>query len=488
MSHILEMHEQFDVPRTSEDVFNYIADFSRIDEWDHTIVSAEKTSDGPLAVGSQFDLVYKRGLRRVPIRYTITEFIPNERLVMTGVANTFTAVDTVTISQTPTVKNDSLSKTPTVKNGQIPHNCHVDWHTEVKFNGAAAKVVRLLESSIKKAGAKTIQSLAAALRDDFPAPSATGLQKLADTLVLPGMFGFTKFGYKRAKQQWRPITANIRGKRIVITGGTSGLGLAAASELAAMGAHVCIVGRDAAKCQTVVNQLANASGNPHLEFEVADLSLMQEVKALAQRLNEDGRAIDVLINNAGALLNPRQTTNEGLEASFALLLLSPYMLTNAVLPLLKKSGNARVINVSSGGMYAKRISVGNLQSSKGDYSGADAYARAKRGLVITGEEWAKDWAEFGITVHNMHPGWALTPGLEVGLPDFATKMRRVLRNAHEGADTIVWLASATEVAKTSGLFWLDRVPHTTHLSAKTKETPEQREALATALKVHANAF
>ena len=225
-----------------------------------------------------------------------------------------------------------------------------------------------------------------------------------------------------------------------------------------------------------------------MSYEVADLGLIKEVKELAARLNQQGGAIDVLVNNAGALLNPRQTTTEGLEASFALLLLSPYVLSNDLLPLLKESGKARIINVSSGGMYAKRISVSNLESTKGEYSGADAYARAKRGLVMMGEEWAKDWAEFGITIHNMHPGWALTPGLEVGLPGFATKMRRVLRDPKEGADTIIWLGAATEVAKTSGLFWLDRVPHTTHLSSKTQETPEQREALITALKIHANAF
>ena len=132
-------------------------------------------------------------------------------------------------------------------------------------------------------------------------------------------------------------------------------------------------------------------------------------------------------------------------------------------------------------MYAKRISPGNLESIKGRYSGSDAYARAKRGLVITGEQWAKEWAKDGITVHNMHPGWAYTPGVVTGLPEFTTVTRRVLRTAEQGADTIVWLANATEAAETSGLFWLDRIPHSTHLSNKTKETPAQRKALRKAL-------
>ena len=469
MTHALEMHEQFDSSRRSEDIFSYIADFARIDEWDHTIISAEKTSDGLIGVGTKFDLMYKSGLRSVPIQYTVTEFVPSKKLVMTGEAASFTAIDTVNITDTAT-------------------GCHVNWHAGLEFRGSAAKVVRLIEGRVKKAGAQTIKDLADALEDNYPAPNATGLQKLADKLVLPGMFGFTKFGYKRAKKNWSPITANIHGKRVVVTGGTSGLGLTTATELATMGAEVCIVGRNESKCKDVVLDIIKTSGNSLVSYEVADLGLIKEVKALATRLNSQGKAIDVLVNNAGALLNPRQTTTEGLEASFALLLLSPYVLSNDLLPLLKKSGCARIINVSSGGMYAKRISASNLESTKCEYSGSDAYARAKRGLVMMGEEWAKDWAEFGITVHNMHPGWALTPGLEVGLPEFATKMRRVLRDTQEGADTIIWLAAATEVAKTSGLFWLDRVPHTTHLSSKTQETPEQRQSLVTALKVHANAF
>ena len=233
MTHALEMHEQFDSSRSSEDVFCYVANFSRIDEWDHTIISAQKTSDGPIAEGSKFDLMYKSGFSSVPIQYSVTEYIPHKKLVMTGEAASFTAVDTVNITDTPT-------------------GCHVDWHAALEFRGNAAKVVRLIEGRVKKAGAQTIKDLAVALEDNLPAPDATGLQKLADKLVLPGMFGFTKFGYKRAKKNWHPITANMRGKRVLVTGGTSGLGLTTATELASMGATVCIVGRNESKCEEVV--------------------------------------------------------------------------------------------------------------------------------------------------------------------------------------------------------------------------------------------
>ena len=209
---------------------------------------------------------------------------------------------------------------------------------------------------------------------------------------------------------------------------------------------------------------------------------------MAARLLSRNEAIDVLINNAGALLNPRQETSEGIEKSFALLLLSPFVLTEALHPLLAKAGAARVINVSSGGMYAKRLSLKNLESNRGTYSGADAYARCKRGLVIMGEQWAEQWRSDGISVHNMHPGWAFTPGVEEGLPTFTQRTRKILRTPMEGADTIIWLSTATEAAKTTGLFWLDRTPHSTHLTAKTKETEEQRIGLRLALEEYASRF
>ena len=358
----------------------------------------------------------------------------------------------------------------------------MDWLAQLSFRGTAAKLVPLIEGRVKKAGAQTIQNLARALRDDYPAPELGALQKVADSLVFPGMFGFTKYGYRSGLKSWNPVTANMRNKHVVITGATSGLGLETAMALAARGARLTLVGRDEQKCKNTLAQIQSTTGNENVGYETADLGLMADVHNLSQRLLKKNEPIDVLINNAGALLNPRRETSEGLEASFALLLLSPVTLTENLLPLLKLSGQARVINVSSGGMYAKRISVSNLQSTKGTYGGADAYARAKRGLVIMGEEWAKAWADFGITIHNMHPGWAFTPGLEAGLPDFAVKMRKVLRDTKEGADTIIWLACATEVGKTSGLFWLDRLPHTTHLISKTRETKQQREDLKQALK------
>lgn len=473
MTYKLEMSEQFSCTRNPQDVFDYITDFSRIDEWDHTIADAEKVTDGAIGVGTKFQLMYSMGFRKIPIEYEITEYQANTKAVLVGKASNFTATDTVLIDAESGV-------------------CKVNWHAHIEFSGASANVVPLIKGRILKAGKKTIQDLATALNDDFELPTLGALKSVADKLVLPGLATFTKFGYSLAKRNWKPITNSVKGRHIVITGATSGLGLATAFDLAHRGAELTLVARNKDKAKKVVQDITLQTGNTQINVEIADLGEIKQVVSLADRLLKSKRAIDVLINNAGALLNPRRENNEGLEASFALLLLGPVILTEKLKPLLTKAASseykARVINVSSGGMYAKRISVSNLESTKGEYSGADAYARSKRGLVIAGENWAKDWAQDNIVVHNMHPGWAKTPGVADSLPEFNKKMQRVLRTPEEGADTIIWLACASEVNKASGLFWLDREPHSTHLSNKTRETAEQRQALFKALKEYAKPY
>ena len=248
-----------------------------------------------------------------------------------------------------------------------------------------------------------------------------------------------------------------------------------------MGAKLTLVGRDAAKLESVAATLRTATGNARIGTETADLSLMADVHALAQRLLRAGQPIDALINNAGALFNPRQSTPEGFEKSFALLLLSPFILTERLHPLLAAARHSRMVNVLSGGMYSQRIRVRDLQSERGTYSGSVAYARAKRGLMILTEEWAQRWRDENIVVNAMHPGWADTPGVESALPAFRRLTRPLLRTPEEGADTVVWLAAATEAAQQNGAFWLDREPHPSHLFASTRETPEDRAALLQAL-------
>lgn len=469
MPYTIEMSEEFDCHRNPTHVFEYITDFSRIDQWDHTIHSAIKSSDGAIGVGSKFDLLYSMGLRSIPIEYEITEFKPSTHAVLVGRSANFIATDTLKISQNQ-------------------HGCHVSWHAKIEFSGVTAKIIPVLKGKLIKAGRQTIKDLAIALEDDYASPKLSSLKSFADSLILPGLATFTKFGYQSAKKHWKPVTNSVKGQHMVVTGFTSGLGLATAHELAHLGAKLTLVARDKVKAESVAAEIRLRSGNSDIKIELADLSETTQIVELAERLIKSKTPIDVLINNAGALLNVRQETSDGIESSFSLLLLGPVILTELLKPLLIKSGSSRVINVSSGGMYAKAIAVRNLESNRGTYSGADAYARCKRGLVLAGEYWAKHWQKDGIVVHSMHPGWAKTPGVEKSLPKFNKNMQRTLRTAEQGADTIIWLASASEVNKTSGQFWLDREPHSTHLTNKTRESAETRQRLFIALQEYAARF
>lgn len=300
------------------------------------------------------------------------------------------------------------------------------------------------------------------------------LDQILDRTLL---FSFTSVGYGLRKGNFKPLP-RIEGRRIVVTGATSGLGLVAARELADLGSAVVLVGRNQAKAEEAAGEIKRITGNEAISVELADLSLMAETRKLADRLAA-GPPIDVLINNAGVLVADRIETSEGLELTLATNLLSHYLLTETVLPHIKDGG--RIVNVSSGGMYSQRIRPADLQFKTGDYTGTAAYARTKRGQVILTEIWAESLADRGITVSAMHPGWSDTPGVADSLPTFSKIIGPLLRSPEEGADTMVWLA-ATDEDVPSGKFWLDRTPRPTHMTDKTKERPEDRAALVEGLR------
>jgi NAD(P)-dependent dehydrogenase (short-subunit alcohol dehydrogenase family) len=184
-----------------------------------------------------------------------------------------------------------------------------------------------------------------------------------------------------------------------------------------------------------------------------------------------------VIHNAGGLFADYGVSVDGHERTFATMVLGPFLLTRELLPALERTPGARVIWVASGGMYTQRLDVDHLEMEPGAYRGATAYARAKRAQVVFSEEWAKRLREAGIAVHAMHPGWADTPGLEVGLPGFRNLIAPLLRAPAEGADTIVWLAAADEPGRVTGRFWLDRAPRSTQKLVRANDSPEQRARL-----------
>lgn len=288
--------------------------------------------------------------------------------------------------------------------------------------------------------------------------------------------GFTNLGYRLSARNFEPIDVDMSGKTVVITGATAGLGLAAARQLAELGARVVIVGRNPEKTQRVQDEIRTATGSD-VSFQIADLSSMTDVDDLADRLLASEPRIDVLINNAGALFNERSVTDEGLERSLATNLLGHFILTNRLIPRLIESAPSRIVNMSSGGMYSQRLAVDDLQFENGDYTGTAAYARTKRGQVVLTEMWAEQLRGTGVVVNSMHPGWARTPGVSDSLPGFNRFMGPLLRTPEQGADTMVWLAAAPEAAEISGEFLLDRTPRDTHMVARTRETPTERRLL-----------
>ena len=463
MTHLIQLDESIEVQRPLHEVFAYVSEFSRIEEWDPAVARGVRLTDGALGVGSQFRVDMKAGFS---LLYTVVEWEPDRRLLMTVDSRPFSAREEIVFKK-------------------IAEGTRVRYVATFDFVAPLARLAKTCPGVMDRVGKSAMAGMKKALEDRFDPPRAGLGVLLADKLVLPGMLGFTRFGYSSARRHWKPVSAYLRDRHILITGATSGLGLATAEVLAARGAELTLVARDARKAKRVAQDLARRFGNKRIHVEIAELSLLEDVKALAARLLRKGKAIDVLVNNAGALVNPREETAEGLEKSFALLLLGPYLLVERLHPLLRKAasrhGAARVVNVLSGGMYTQKIHVDDLQCSKGAYSGSVAYARAKRGLMILTEEWARRWARDGIVVNAMHPGWADTPGVVASLPEFHRVTKRVLRTPEEGADTIVWLAAATEAGRVSGEFWLDRRPHAKHVLPGTRETPAERRKLLKAL-------
>ena len=458
MSADITLHEVLNSPRPIHEVFAYVSDFASCEQWDPGVSSARRLTSGRIGVDTQYRVVCAVGPVRLPLQYEITQWEVDKKVVLQGSCAFFTVTDTISL-----VENNGGTQ--------------LDYKAEFAFNKGLAKVAGIFKGAMTKMGERAVSGLEQALNDDFPAPKSSMSSRLADKWVLPGMALFTKVGYRLAKSRWHPLPSYLGDKHIVLTGATSGIGLAAAERLAKMGAHLTLVVRDQKKAEKAAERISRDTGNENINIEIADLASINEVHALADRLLQSERPIDVLINNAGALINPRETTGEGLEKSFALLLLSPFTLTERLQPLLKAAGDARVVNVVSGGMYTQRLDVDDLQNKHGKYSGSTAYAKAKRGLVVVTEQWAERWEEEGIVVNSMHPGWANTPGVENALPVFHRVTKPFLRTPAEGADTIVWLAAADEASEISGQLFLDREPHTTHILSSTKESLRDRDLL-----------
>ena len=302
---------------------------------------------------------------------------------------------------------------------------------------------------------------------------------LLDLTIAPG-FSRIGWGARKALGLLGPIKADLSGRTCVVTGANSGLGLEASRQLAALGADVVMVGRNPERLEPArasVEESARAGAS--ITTEVIDLSSLESVRAGAARLLAENPQIDVLVNNAGVLLDSRQVSADGIELTLATNVLGPFLLTELLIPALAAAAiehqPARIINVSSGGMYSEAVKLDDLQSAREKWSGSAVYARTKRMQVMLTEYWASKFAGDGIVVHAMHPGWADTNGVKTALPRFREVLKGVLRDEKSGTDTAIWLAAVRPGQREEESVWFDRKQRVAHVYRHTrtsKDTPK----------------
>lgn len=451
MLHTLE--ERIIVKRSLADCFAYLRDFSTIEQWDPSVVSANKLSPGPVGLGCKYQLELKLfGSQHVTMHYTQLALKEQELLVLQGHGVNFSALDTMSFA--------ALDANTT----------EINYSAKLEFTGISQGILFLLKPMLNRVGKNAAAGLKQAL--EVPATPLRRLQdSIADHLILPMVINFGRRGY--FQQPRKSHASRMDGKIVAISGPTAGLGLSAACELARLGATLILIGRDKVRLAHSAKEIMAFSGcaKDRLNFYEADFSLLESTAKVARQISADYPKIDVLINNAGALFNEREVTNEGVEHSLAVNFLAPMLLTKVLNPCLHK--DSRVINVVSGGLYTQGLNISDMQYSEKPFNGSKAYARAKRALLTMSKH-----METVATVYNMHPGWAATPGLAKSLPTFNKALRHQLRDGRMGADTMVWLASAPELADYQHVrLWFDRQVHAEAVLPGTASTEQDIASL-----------
>ncbi|MFG1791393.1 SDR family NAD(P)-dependent oxidoreductase [Nocardia sp. NPDC049149] len=299
---------------------------------------------------------------------------------------------------------------------------------------------------------------------------------LLDRTIAPG---YTRLGFRWRRRHWLaddPQPDAMHGRSALVTGANSGIGKAIAAGLAGLGGTVLLAVRDRARGEQACTEIRAAHPGADVAVTVCDVSDPQSVTACADELADRLTRLDVLIHNAGLLPPERTETAEGHELTLAVHVLGPLLLTERLAPLLGAADAARVILMSSGGMYSQPLAVDDPEYRHGRYQGAIAYARTKRMQVALTPLLAEHYAPQGIAFHSMHPGWADTPGVVTSLPLFHRITGPLLRSPEEGADTAVWLA-ATATTLPSGQFWHDRRVRPEHYLRRTHFGPGDRDRL-----------
>lgn len=267
------------------------------------------------------------------------------------------------------------------------------------------------------------------------------------------------------------MSLNNTTKTAVVTGATNGIGKEIAKGLVRDGFHVILVSRDQAKCQRMTKELQNENQAVQVSYRVADLSRPIETQQLAQALAQELPRLDVLVNNAGGYFSERMETPEGFEKTFALNHLGYFVFTQGLLPLLKKSSKARIVNMSSGAHWGGDVDISDLQFSRRAWrAGWPAYSQSKLANILFTVELSRRLAGSDVTVNCMHPGFVATgfghnnQGWFSSL--FVALQKVFARNAVKGAETALFLATSPACQGVSGKYFVDLKPRATSAQAR----------------------
>ena len=251
----------------------------------------------------------------------------------------------------------------------------------------------------------------------------------------------------------------MAGRVCLVTGATSGIGKVTATSLAAQGAEVIVTGRNQRKADDTVSWIKSETGNKAVRYLLADFADLGQVRDLARALNEQTSHLDVLVNNAGAFFNTRRETPFGVEMTFLVNYLAPFLLTNLLLEKLRGGVPARIVNVTSAAHQYDSMNFDDLGFKRG-YISIRAYARSKLANLLFTYELSRRLAGSQVTVNAVHPGHVATDIWTTSFPFIGPALKWVMGffalTPEQGADTVVYLASSPEVEGTTGKYFVAR--------------------------------
>lgn len=249
----------------------------------------------------------------------------------------------------------------------------------------------------------------------------------------------------------------MQGKLVLITGADCGIGRETTKALAKKGAGIVMACIDANAAEPLCEAIKQESGNPQIEVMQVDLSSLGSIREFVGQFSEKYRQLEVLINNAGVFSMKRQETEAGFEKTMGINYLGPFLLTNLLLPILKQTPEARIVNVSSNSHFQSKLDLDDLHL-KNKYKGTIAYSNSKLAIVLFTQELAERLKDTAITVNALHPGhantniWNLWPGKW-----YQTLFRKIMNiflvPPNEAARTTIYLAESDEVRGVSGKYF-----------------------------------